>query len=317
LCVFSIVAVSRGDTKSIPPGLTVNNTFEFEKVSRSYDLFVPPSLPDKPVPLVILMHGYSGDAAELNGTSSTQNTSPFKPWLSVAEKEHFICLYPEGVKNEIGKRPWNDCRGVKENGTNNDVGFISALIDFISKDHKIDQKRIYASGFSNGGHMSIRLALELSDKIAAIAPIAAAMSAKGPCGKPIKPVSVLFMNGTRDPFLPFKGGKMIAGRGEVLSAADSVKLWVDFLKTDIKPVVEEKPDINIEDGSKVKIETYKNGINGTEVVLYTIDGGGHSIPSIAERYNRNIFYVPKIFRQNYDIESAVEVWNFFKRQKRR
>ena len=160
--------------------------------------------------------------------------------------------------------------------------------------------------------MSLRLALELSNKIAAVAPVVAAMPAIR-CSDPVHPISVLFMNGTDDPLLPYNGGEVapgIGGRGTVLSAQESVDFWVAFNQTDSSPVTIDFPDINTKDSSTVKSITYSNGIEGTQVILYEVSGGGHVEPSIQEQYAS--FLEPLLGKQNHDIEMAKEIWNFFK-----
>jgi len=160
--------------------------------------------------------------------------------------------------------------------------------------------------------MALRLALELSNKIAAVAPVVAAMPAIA-CNSPNHPTSVLFMNGTGDPLLPYNGGEVapgIGGRGTVLSAQESVNAWVSFNQIVSSPVTVNFPDINTADGSTVKSVTYSNGIEGTQVVLYDISGGGHVEPSLQEQYGVKLELL--LGKQNHDIEMAKEIWNFFK-----
>ena len=160
--------------------------------------------------------------------------------------------------------------------------------------------------------MSLRLALELSNKIAAVAPVAAAMPAIS-CSVPVHPISVLFMNGTGDPILPYNGGTVapnIDGRGTVLSAQESVKFWVAFNQTGLSPAIINFTDINTKDSSKVKSITYSNGVEGTWVVLYEVSDGGHVEPSIQEQYASILESL--LGNQNHDIEMAKEIWNFFK-----
>ena len=101
---------------------------------------------------------------------------------------------------------WNggNCCGYAQWNKVDDVGFTRALLDDLAKVVNVDAKRVFATGISNGGIMCYRLASELSDRIAAIAPVAGTMGTKT-CN-PKRPVSVMHFHGTDDKFLPFKGG---------------------------------------------------------------------------------------------------------------
>ena len=292
-------------------GLFTNNTIVVEGVTRTYDYYVPSDMGSSLSPLVFLLHGGGSNTDDLTGESGFK--APYKIWMDIADAEKFIIVYPEGSNNPLGALGWNDCRAdATTNPSVNDVGFIDALIGQFSSSFNIDTDRIYASGTSNGGHMSIRLALELSNKIAAVASVVAAMPAIR-CSDPVHPISVLFMNGTDDPLLPYNGGEVaphIGGRGTVLSALESVNFWVDFNKTDSSHAIIIFPDINIEDNSTVKSITYSNGTEGTQVVLYEVSGGGHVAPSIQEQYAAMLEL--SLGNQNHDIEMATEIWTFFK-----
>jgi len=272
---------------------------------------MPSDLGSSLSPLVFLLHGGGSNTDDFTGESGFK--APYKVWMDIADAEKFIVVYPEGTNNSLGDPGWNDCRAdATTNPTVNDVGFIDALINHFSSSFSIDTNRIYASGTSNGGHMSLRLALELSNKIAAVAPVVAAMPAIS-CSGPVHPISVLFMNGTDDPLLPYNGGTVapnIVGRGTVLSAQESVDFWTDFNQTDSSPTIIDFPDINTEDSSTVKSITYSNGVEGTQVILYEVSGGGHVEPSIQEQYASILESL--LGKQNHDIEMAKEIWNLFK-----
>lgn len=292
------------------PGLK-DNKIVFQGMTRSFIYYVPPNLPLAPVPMVFVFHGYGSDSARTAGIDENTRNRPNKGWKHVADQNKFIVVYPEALINAKKKRGWNDCRGLEDNGYQDDVGFVRTIINYMTSNLNIDQQRIYATGISCGGHMSIRLALESSDKIAAIGAIAAAMPTKGTCSKPQNPVSVLFMNGTNDFILPFKGGRMRGHRGTVLSAAETIEYWKKFLKTNADPITEYRKDVTPEDGSTVKIDSYLNGTQGTSVVFYMIKGGGHSTPSVETPIKSKRRWTQRIILQNRDIEASAEIWNFF------
>ncbi len=294
----------------IEPGLHKDNTIIVGNVNRSYDYYLPDNLGRIPHPLIFVFHGGGSSPDDLTGESGFK--APYRVWIDLADVHKFIVVYPEGTINPKGALGWNDCRAdASSNPSTDDVGFIQDLIERFAKKYNIDTSRIYATGTSNGGHMSLRLALELSDTIAAVGVIAAAMPRVG-CSTPGYPISVLLMNGTNDPISPYEGGEVapdIGGRGSVLSTSDSIKLWIDFNQTDTIPEMTRFADTDSPDSSTVTRYTYSNGLEGTQVVLYEVLNGGHTEPSIQEQYAPLIeLYLGK---QNHDIEMANEIWEFF------
>ncbi len=167
-------------------------------ITRTYLTHLPSGYTGTtPLPLVIAMHGGFGSATNLQDQSQ----------LSVkADAEHFIVVYPEGVKNILGIRTWNAgwCCGYASTNNIDDVGFINVLIDSMISQYNIDTTRIYATGMSNGGFMSYRLACELSNRIAAIAPVAATMSLAS-CN-PLRPLPVIQFHSYLDTNVPYMGG---------------------------------------------------------------------------------------------------------------
>lgn len=149
-------------------------------------------------PLIIALHGGFGNAYQMENNSQ----------LSIkADAENFIVVYPEGLEGGIlGIRTWNAgwCCGYSSGNNIDDVGFIDKLIDTLVAKYSIDVNRIYATGMSNGGFMSYRLACELSDRIAAIAPVPASMSMTY-CN-PNRPVPIISFHSYLDTNVPINGG---------------------------------------------------------------------------------------------------------------
>lgn len=269
-------------------------------LDRTYLLHVPPSYDGAvPVPLVIALHG---------GGGSGQKMASLTDFNTLSDTEGFIVVYPDGIENH-----WNDGRKVekyraqKENI--DDVKFISVLIDHLEKELNIDETRIYATGISNGAMMSCRLACELSEKIAAIAMVAGAMP-ENLCEycSPSRPVSVLVMNGTEDPLVLWEGGEIKIGRqnfGKTLSVHDTVAFWVEHNGCTLSPSVTWLPDTKA-DGTTVRKEVYGRGKEGTEVILYAIEGGGHTWPGGLQYASRRT-----IGGTCYDIDATGVIWQFF------
>ncbi len=291
----------------LPAGLILNNTIESSGIDREYHLFVPEDYNDKP--LVILLHGGGGSNDDLIGLTGIK--APYKVWLSLAEQNSFIVTIPNGILGSSDMRMWNDCRNDADGNPNvDDVKFIEDMLTSINSDYNFDENKVYVVGTSNGGHMALRLAQEIPEKITAFAAIVASISGNSNCLESSVPLSVLFMNGTEDPILPFEGGEMASNRGLVLSTQESVDYWINRNGTSTDPIVENIDDINMDDGCTAIRYIYQNGDNNTEVALYKIVKGGHTEPSIQERYSP--IYLLLVGNQNGDFEMADEVWSFFK-----
>ena len=262
-------------------------------ISSSYDQ-------DNPTPLVIALHGGGGTGKGMVKLSG---------FNTVADRENFIVVYPDGFEKH-----WNDDRGVQwqshvENA--DDIGFISALIDRLSDELNIDARRVYVTGISNGGMMSHRLGCELSQKIAAISPVASNIPVSmASVWSPSRPVSVLIINGTDDPLERWEGGEIRLGRntyGVVLSVADTVEFWVEKNRCSSPPVITHLPDKDPADGTTVRTEVYGGCEGGVEVVLYAIEGGGHTWPG-------GLPYLPEsiIGRTSREFNASEIIWQFFK-----
>ncbi len=243
--------------------------FKWGKDDRTYILYVPKNLDKKkPVPLLFALHGGGGQAKNMIGLTNSR-------FNELADRDSFIVVYPNAVEKN-----WNDGRGIYKYYSNknnvDDVGFIAELIKRISKEYKIDEKRIYSTGISNGGFMSYRLAIELTDKIAAIAPVTANINTNlAKKQKPAIAMPVLMINGTHDPLVPYNGGKIGFKRqrqslGTAISTRDTVKYWVEVNGCKKDPVISNIPDKDTTDGCTVEKEVYSGGKNGSEVILYKV-----------------------------------------------
>jgi polyhydroxybutyrate depolymerase len=274
----------------------ITGSIQHDGVERTYLIHLPPAYDgEKALPLLFAFHGGGGDGEGMPKLTHLND---------IADDGGFIVVYPDGINNN-----WNDGRPEVNPGVD-DVGFISALIDELETTYGIDATRVYSTGISNGGMFSLRLACELAEKIAAVAPVAALMgeNLSRTCA-PARPVPVMFIMGTADPLVPWEGGKIEAGRldrGYVLSAAGSVSFWVEVNGCSRSPVLDYLPDEDPDDGTKVRRETYGGGHNGTEVVLLAIEGGGHTWPG-GMQYRRE----QVIGLTSRDIDAGEIMWDFF------
>jgi polyhydroxybutyrate depolymerase len=287
--------------------------------TRYFRYYLPRNLP-KNAPVVILLHG---------GTQSMRRI--FEPraggtqaWPPLAESEKFLLLVPNGVNAETGdtqgnRQNWNDCRpSVTGNRTNtgaDDVGFMRQLIAWAASQHSIDPNRVYATGASNGGLMSYRLGIELSNQIAAVAAFIANMPAGSECQNAPRPIPMMIANGTADPIMPPAGGEVRGVGGRVLSTAQTVEYWLRANRSAIRfGQTRQLPEMNRRDGSSVTATLYPARPSGAEVLFYSIEGGGHTMPSIQ-------YLIPAALQrtlvgsQNQDIEGAQVAWSFLSRQR--
>lgn len=225
-------------------------------VERSYLLHLPSErAAGASMPLLLVFHGAGGESGGM-----AEHTG-----LSAAGTERgYAVVYPDG----IGRR-WNDGR-VRSSGPD-DVGFIRLLLDSLTRELPVDSSRIYAAGISNGAGLAYRIACELPGTLAAIAPVAGAPAAalEERCAA-TSPVSVISFRGTRDRQMPYDGGP-------VLSAPRSAALFAEVNGCPSPPEVVAEPD-TVTDGTRVRRSAYTSCRDGHEVVLYTIEGGGHTWP---------------------------------------
>jgi polyhydroxybutyrate depolymerase len=275
-------------------------SFMVNNKTREYIVHLPPGYSkDKALPLVLVFHGGGGNSKQMQRHLEMDE---------VADKEQFITVYPNGLNKN-----WNDGREVKEAITaNDDVQFISQLLDSLQKMYAIDVQRVFSTGISNGGFFSIYLSLKLSSRLRAVAPVCASIPEKIYDNfNPVYPVSILFINGTEDPLVPYNGGdvgtKLLGSRGRCMSTDTSVKKYIQVTGSKTTPIIENIPDKNTRDKCTAVKYTYTGGRNNTTVCLIKITGGGHTAPGCGQ-------YLPKfvVGKVCNDFNSNEMIWNFFK-----
>ena len=245
---------------------------------RSFLLHVPPDVrrgPDRP--LVIALHGGGG-----SGLGFSRQTSLHEHRLG----KGCLVAYPDGV-GFGGHRHWADGRletvpGNEAYRNVDDVAFLAALADRLAAEYPVDRSRVFAAGISNGAFMCQRLAAERADRISAVACVAGGMAESVAAAfAPSAPVSVMMINGTRDPLVPFQGGWVRLfrrRRGRTVSVQRAVDLWAAHDRCEAHPFVRTFPDRAPFDGTRTASFTYRGGTRGSRVVLVRIDGGGHNWP---------------------------------------
>jgi len=317
LIVVGICSIACHKTSTaVESGLTIKQ-ITVDGQARKYALYVPDHGPGYTLPLVLVLHGGGGKIETMIGL--TGRKSPYKLWMEIAAREKFLVIYPQALEGPTGWPNWNDCRNnAPILPEADDVKFLTSLMDLAINDYGADPGRIFVTGISNGGIMTLRLATEVAGRLAAVAPISASLPDSSECPLPAQPLSILFMNGTADPMLPYHGGTIgnppNPDHGSVMPVETSIHIWCNINRTDTIPQIEHYPDNDPDDGSTVTCYTYPNGVNGTEVVFFKITGGGHAAPSIREQYSQ--LWQNYVGPQNHDIEMAYVIWAFFKEKKR-
>ena len=251
------------------PGGDAPGELMFGGLPRTYQVYVPAGL-DHPAGLVVNLHG-----AGMTGSEQAALTN----YNAVADQYGFVVAYPDGIDFS-----WADGRGasVPDRQGVDDVGFLVAVVDRLSRDYGIPPGRVFATGMSAGAFMATRLACERADLISAIAPVAGSLGASFPCA-PSRSVSVLELHGTADPVVPFDGGTML-GRGgysDIVAPPAMAQRWREL---DRCPAPVEDAPVGA-----VHRLTATGCADGTEVVFLQVDGGGHTWPADASQASAQFF----------------------------
>lgn len=254
-------------------------TLNHDGVERTYRVYLPNSFEKTtPAPMVFALHGGGGTGANFEEVVSSGTLT------AAADARGIILVMPDG----IDKR-WNSGRPEIFNGSESydDVGFIETVIDTMIQKYGVDSSRVYATGISAGGFMSVKLALDLSEKIVAIAPVTAQMAETQDGAVPNNFVSIMIINGTDDPLAPYEGGCITVpgfpdcSRGMVLSTEETIDNFRAFNLCSNPAKIDPLLD-NVQDDTSIEVFRYYGCEEGTEVVLVKVIGGGHTWPSGAQ-----------------------------------
>lgn len=263
-------------------------TIQSGGLQRTFYVHVPSQYaPTLGTMLVLNFHGFSNSALIQRVISRMDASS---------DKHGFIAVYPEGVATS-----WNagDCCGTAWNNSVDDVGFVKAMVARLESDWCVDPKRVYSTGYSNGGFFSYRLACEMADTFAAIAPVAGEMGIDPATCKPSRPVPVLDFHGTSDPIVPYGGGMPLVQNLGI----------IDFRGTDQTISIWRNKDGCLGSGKIIYQQgdatctLYDTCVRGSDVVHCKIDGGGHTWPGGVP--------VPLVGKTSTDISATETMVQFF------
>jgi len=281
-------------------------------VERTYIVHVPTSYkPQILSPLVIMLHGGGGTAKAAMWETE---------WATKADKEGFLAVFPNAMARDPSKRSsfagnpqlWNDGsdRFYPGQKAPDDVGFIAAMLDDLAAKFALDGRRVFVTGFSNGASMTFRVGAEMSDRIAAIAPVAGAL-----WFDPVKllhPVSMYYLTGTADPLNLIEGGvpKLATGASDKVRAKpkppvrDSILKWSKALGC---------PDAaaNISDDRGIRTEMYAPCMGQAEVVYTAVDDLGHTWAG-----GKSLLPEYMVGKTTNRIRATDVIWEFFLRHAR-
>lgn len=271
--------------------------------TRSWLAYLPARLQSHPA-LVIVLHGSMGSAMQARAEYFGYDFD------LLADRHGFLVVYPQGYQGY-----WNDDKvkgpyAAKREHVD-DVAFLHDMVDRLVSERHVDRSRVYVTGVSNGGSMALRLALQTPEFARAyVVALASVPTAENMIITPRgQPVSIAFMNGTADPINPWQGGDVVlwpvlGNRGPVLPVQASVDTFRALAGLDGKPEVTQYPDRAPGDASTVARSLWSAPGKRT-VALYTISGGGHSVPHPAKQGMR------LLGNSNRDIHAADAIWTFF------
>lgn len=266
---------------------------------RSYLVHVPKGLdPKAPAPLVVVYHGAAMTGRVMRAYTGLD---------AYADEHRFVVAYPDGTGLI---QTWN-AGGLPAMaaGKVDDVAFTRDMLDDLKAVAAIDPKRVYAAGFSNGGMMAYRLAHELSDRFAAICAVGGTMTFDDPAPK--RPVSVVHFHGTEDLLVRYTGNGGDGKSGPLLKSVDATaRAWAKANGCPPDPAGADEPDVDPADGCRVKRRTYGPGTDGAEVVVYTVEGGGHTWPG---RPSLGGF----VGRTTKDVQANARMWEIFRKHARK
>jgi polyhydroxybutyrate depolymerase len=269
IIMFSLLTLSFAHCKKTNnPAITNFHFYDSMQIDgyvRSYLLNLPPGYNDSSnFPLVIALHGLAGSASQMEqdyGLTTKSNNA------------NFIVVYPEGVRSDgiFGIRTWNagNCCDFAMEHNIDDVKFIKQLIQHLTSTYKINPKRIYVTGMSNGAMMTYRLACELSQQLAAIAPVSGTLLTKQRC-TPARAVPVLHIHSAIDTKVPYAGGYGLANY--YFPPVDStLRVWAGIDGCNVTPQLITEANLYMQ-------TQYMNCSLNTTVQLYLTKDGGHSWP---------------------------------------
>jgi polyhydroxybutyrate depolymerase len=284
-CLALVLACSTASTQP-PADASTPTRGDYDPVpfggARPVQVYVPNAYTDsKPAPLLILLHGYSASGV-LQDLYLNLRTS--------AEKYGMLYAHPDGQIDSKGNRYWNATDACCDFDKTNvdDSKYLSDLIVEIGTRYKVDPKRVYFVGHSNGAFMSYRMACDHADVVAGIMGIAGETWLDPSKCKPSAPVAILHVQGTADPTIKYDGGSTqgLGGGGSYPGAKTSVSTWATY--NGCNPTLDtSSANLDLDDslpGAETTVGKYAGCKANGQVELWSLQGGVH-IPSFTPAFD--------------------------------
>jgi polyhydroxybutyrate depolymerase len=185
---------------------------------------------------------------------------------------------------------------------------MSQMLDALALKYSVDAHRIYATGLGSGGFMAMRLGCNMADRVAAIAPVGAALPKTMIC-LPSRPVPAVFIDGTDDPIIPYDGGTYKPGQFHVLGAEDSAKSWAKFDRCNEKPAQGKLPPPE-KGGKETKTLTFSGCQGDSQVILYSVKSAGNTWPG-GEQYTSE----KEVGKTSNALNANETIWSFLASKK--
>jgi polyhydroxybutyrate depolymerase len=291
LSAITLFAISQQTARSLT----------WDETEREYLEYVPTSYTgDAPAPVVFCLHGLGDNMNDFNGAGFNY----------VADQRGWIVITPQAlmatvpILGEIGSA-WNSGAGAEGtpvgtvilNENVDDSGFLMAILDSLENHFNINTDSIFFMGFSMGGFMSNRMAIEHGDRITAIASVSGTIGAFL-TSEPANNINTLHIHGTADQTVSYENAEINFGSGMIYSvgqgAEECVEYWRAYNNTEETPIVNIFPDTQ-DDGKTFERYVYPNGDNDTYTAFIKVVGGDH-----------DWYFVP----QN-DMDYTTEIYKFF------
>lgn len=274
-------------------------TIPVQGLGRSVDVYRPRVLADRPA-LVIALHGSGGSGARFRRLTGGA-------FDRLADEHGFVVAYPDAIGGQ-----WHDCRASAPYRPAlagiDDATFLRAVSEHVATATGRPIAGVFVVGYSNGGHMAFRLAMEMPREYAAFAVIGAHLpvAEEQACEATRYLVPIMLVSGTADAINPWSGGRVQApggmSPGNVLSADDTAGWFRAQGGLDEQPAIRRFEDRDPSDGTTVESRTW--GLQ--QVVLMKVAGGGHSLPGSSSAFPEAL-----VGPTSRDVDGAAEIWRFF------
>lgn len=277
-------------------------------VEREYRLHLPKEKADRPLPLVVALHGAMMNGEMMSGLTRFSRLSD--------RTGEFAVVYPSAdPKGGFGiwdffssPLPEKEQAEGRIAAGKDDMGFILGLIDCLVEEGVADRKRIYLAGMSNGSFFSSRLAMDFPDRFAAIGLVAGTTPKFDTDSARIaSPLPVIYLHGSADRIVGIDGSDFLTRRKVSLSAREYCEWWAaqNGLPAAI-PEIEELPDRDPDDACRIERLTWPS--RTAPVIFYRIEGGGHTWPGGPDSQPTDL-----LGPITGDIDASEVLWQFFAR----